>query len=623
MKPAFEDIVCLDFETFFSKDYTLSSLSTSEYIRDPRFRAHMIGIRRGLEPARWYPHDEIPRVLAEYDVTNSYVLAQNTAFDGFILSHHYGVIPKGYLDTRSMSAALWGAHVSSGLKAICERLGLPGKMEGVLEKSKGLEILPPDIEDETGEYCCVDVDQCFEAYRLMVDHMPDDEMEVINITLRMFCDPVLELDEELARYAQSIPIARKTAALMTTGVDKKNLTSNAKFAALLKLHKVICPLKVSKTTGKLIPALAKTDAGFKELLRHPDPDVRDLAEARLAFRSTIEQTRAERLIEAGKNGLKVPVYLNYCGAHTTRWSGGNKMNMQNLPRPRYDENKNLIEDTGLLRRSLLAPAGHQLVVCDASQIEARVTAWLAGQDDMINDFRQGRDVYRIFGSGLYGKPPELITKDERFLSKTCVLGLGFGMSAAKLQITLAMGTGGPEVDLPYEECYAAVQYYRRRNHRIKALWQQLDAVLGFMATPPKPGKPHKELELGPLAFGYGYVRLPNGLFLHYPDLQYEPGEGRYHYRGRGGSRTYIYGAMLLENLVQALSRTMIAENMVALHRAGIRIVTMTHDEIVALARDDDAERVFQLMLRIMVTPPSWGRDLPLAAEGGYDRRYSK
>lgn len=631
MPPDIGNIITLDFETAWAADYSITKTSTSEYVRDPRFKIHMVGIRRGLEPAVWYPEEDLTRVLGGIDWENCYLLCHNTAFDGFILSHHFGIIPKGYLDTLSMSRALYGASYRHGLEFLGQRLGLGGKNESGVDPTKGLWELPPEIEEELGEYCCRDVDLTFECYLKLVDHIAGEELECIDITLRMFCDPVLELDHEMIELAMGLERAKKFSAVAATSMSKKELGSNETFAAALTRLGVTPPTKISPRTHKLVYAFAKTDAGFRALRNHPNPDVRELAEARVTVKSSINETRAERLKTAGQHGNKVPVLLNYCGAHTTRFSGGNKMNLQNLPRPEYDDAGQVVENTGLLRRALLAPTGYQLVVADASQIEARITAWLSQQWDLVEAFRAADnwdgtgnkpDVYKAFAAKLYNKPIHEVTKLERFIGKICILGLGYGMGGAKLQITLEQGIMGPPVIMPLEACYAIVDFYRQQNHRIRATWKQMDMLLAHMSRRPGPNDPPQILDFGPLKVGYGFIQLPNGLFLHYTDLNYDPMKQEYTYKSRGG-RSKIYGALLLENIVQALSRTAIVENMIQLHREGTRLVTMTHDELVALATDDQAPQLLEHMIEVMSTPPTWAQDLPLAAEGGYARNYSK
>ena len=628
-----EDIVTLDFETYYDSNYTLSKgLNTSEYVRDPRFHAHMVGLRVGGNEAVWYPTAEIATVLNSIDWDTKWLLAHNCAFDGFILSHVYGIKPRGYLDTLSMSRAIFGASVAHDLDAVSKRLGFLGKMEGSLAKTKGVRNLTPDVESELGEYCAQDVDMCFSVFWKMAGHFPRDEFDVVDATIRMFCEPVLELDEMMIHRAIEMETGNKAIAILKTGSSTKELNSNPQFAARLQALGVTPPMKISVRTGKPAFAFAKTDAGFRNLLTHADPDVRELAEARLTVKSSIVETRAKRLKEAARDGYKIPVLLNYCGAHTTRFSGGNKMNMQNLPRPEFDDKGVMLPDSGLLRRALLAPPGHNLVVCDAAQIEARLTAWICNQYDLVEGFREQDqwdgtgtkpDVYKEFAAELYGIPVSQVSKEQRFIGKICVLGLGYGMGATRLQITLEQGTMGPPVLMSITECYRAVDLYRAKNYAIKHSWKLMDQILAHMSQIPAPGVAPSEVQFGPVAAGYGYVRLPNGLFLHYPGLTWNSSRQQYMYRGRNHDN-HIYGSLLLENIVQALSRVLIANNMVTLHREGVRLVTMTHDEIVALGGDqENSEALLARMIDIMSTPPAWCHDLPLNAEGGFARNYSK
>ena len=285
-------------------------------------------------------------------------------------------------------------------------------------------------------------------------------------------------------------------------------------------------------------------------------------------------------------------------------------NLQNLPRG------------GELRRSILAPKGHVVVVADSAQIEARVLAWLSQQMDIVNAFATKQDVYKLMASVIYNVPVEDVTKDQRFIGKICVLGLGYGMGPQKLQQTLKQGTMGPPVDISEDECRRIVGIYRQKNWKIKAFWKKMDQVITNMTL----GIESKE---GPLEVGKGFIRLPNGMFLQYFGLHGTAEITRDDlvmtettYLTRTG-RTKLYGGLLTENVVQALSRIIIAEQMLKIHDAGYRIVTMAHDEIVIVAKKKDAKKALDFMIKTMSTPPDWASGLPLAAEGSYDTSYSK
>lgn len=604
-------IVTLDFETYYDKTYTLSGkLNTSEYIRDDRFHAHGVGIKIGNGKTLWYTGKNIPLALREIDWSKCAMLAHNTAFDGFICSHVYDVKPAFYLDTLSMARATHGHHMRHDLDTVAKAHGFAGKVKrDALADTKGKQQLTDKEERALGAYCVDDVDDTYKIFWKLHDHIPDEELRLIDLTLRMFCDPVLSVDIPRVQAELEAEIGGKAAALLRSGASIETLMSNDKFAELLKREGVNPPMKTSPSTGKPTYAFAKSDLDFQQLLRHPNKKVVALAEARLKVKSTIGETRAARFLEAGKNGMKLPILLNYSGAHTHRWSGGNKMNLQNLKRG------------GELRRSILAPKGHVIVVADSAQIEARVLAWLAQQMDIVNAFANKDDVYKLMASAIYGIPVEQVTKDQRFIGKICVLGLGYGMGPNKLQQTLKQGTMGPPVDISLEECRRIVNIYRSRNYKIKNLWKIMDVIIASMLTGTSG-------EFGPLTYGKGYIQLPSGLFLQYYGLHGEA-EVRHDdlvvqeatYLTRNG-RTKIYGGLLTENVVQALSRVIIADQMLEISKR-YRVVTMTHDEIVVICPKKDAKKCLADMLKVMSTPPDWAPDLPLAAEGDYDDCYSK
>ena len=606
------DVVTLDYETFYGKDYTLSGkINTSEYVRDDRFHVHGVAIKKGNGKTLWYTGRNIALALKEIDWSKTAMVGHNTAFDGFITSEVYGHKPAFYVDTLSMSRATRGHATRHDLDTVAKAFGHGGKVKrDALANTKDKVQLTKDEEAKLGGYAVDDVDDTYRIFWDMYPHVPDDELRLIDITMRMFCDPVLEIDIPRVKAELENELGAKAAALLRSGAQVDDLMSNDKFARLLQAAGAQLPQKISPSTGKLTYAFAKSDLAFQDLMKNGNDKVRALCEARLKVKSTIGETRANRFLEAGRDGMKLPILLNFSGAHTHRWSGGNKMNLQNLKRG------------GELRRSILAPKGHVVVVADSAQIEARVLAWLSQQMDIVNAFATKQDVYKLMASVIYNVPVEDVTKDQRFIGKICVLGLGYGMGPQKLQQTLKQGTMGPPVDISEDECRRIVGIYRQKNWKIKAFWKKMDQVITNMTL----GIEGKE---GPLEFGKGFIRLPNGMFLQYFGLHGTAEITRDDlvmtettYLTRTG-RTKLYGGLLTENVVQALSRIIIAEQMLKIHDAGYRIVTMTHDEIVIVAKKKDAKKALDFMIKTMSTPPEWAPGLPLAAEGDFDDCYSK
>ncbi|PPC99603.1 MAG: hypothetical protein CTY35_03430 [Methylotenera sp.] len=619
-------IVTLDAETFYSVDFSLTkpAYNTSAYIRDPQFKEHCWAIKVGTKKTKGFkkPQDAI-KFLQDINWDVYALNAHNTAFDGFILAHWHGIVPHFYYDTLSMTRGLHNEVSRAKLDTIAKFYQIGQKSATYLAPTKGLRDLPPHIMDGLLEGCVIDTDLCFEVMKKQTEIYPQHELELIDMTIRMFCDPVLEINEPLARLALAEEMMERRATIIKSKHDEKDLMSNPKFAEVLKSYGVEPPTKISNKTGLENFAFAQTDPEFLELLDHEDIRVVRLAQGRLAAKSTQAETRAARLLQAGENGMKLPVGYNYFGAKTGRWSGTNKLNLQNLPRVNPYEPK----PSDGLRRSIVAPKGHVLVVVDSAQIEARLIAWLAGQKDIVGLFANNEDVYKHMAAQIYNKPVDLVTKDERFIGKIAVLGLGYGMGPKKFQTTLALGMMGPPVQLTLAECKKIVNLYRGRNHMIKAAWDTCGQILEMMAS----GREGSFFD-GLLEFDQMSIWLPNGMALHYPGLHKDE-TGNFRYKANDMWKK-IYGGLLLENIIQALARIVIGEQMlltkkhldkIKLKKTEVaRVVLMTHDEIVSCVPERFADATEKAALKIMRTPPhNWGADIPLDAEGGYDVCYSK
>ena len=604
------DTITLDFETYYDTKYSLKQklYTTSSYIRSHKFEVMCLGLKRNDQPIEAYYPNDVEKVLRDIDWSNTALLAHNTAFDGFILHHRYGIHPRYYLDTLSMARALHGHRIGVGLESVAQHLGYGGKHAGVLDNLRGKRFadLDPEQAKRMALYCARDVELCKQLFDKMVSAFPQSELDLIDLTVRMFCEPRLYIDIPAVKSELVKEIAGKKALISATGLSAKELGSNKTFVQALANYGITAPTKVSKRTGKEAYAFAKTDEDFTELLEHDDGRVQDLVRARLAVKSSIGETRPARFIREGKNSWPLPVGLNYYGAITTgRWSGGNKQNLQNLPRG------------GALRRSIKAPKGSVVVVADSGQIECRVNAWLAGQDDLIQLFANNGDPYCAMASNIYGRPITKSDKLERFVGKTAVLGLGYQMGAPKFQTSLKNGI--IKVDMALSECKRIVEIYRTTNDKISGQWKSMEEILTALLL-------GKSGVYGCLSYGNGAITLPNGMKLKYDDLKCEWANefkaGGLNYAGKRDNRTHIYGGKLTENVVQALSRIIISSQMLEIAQI-LDVVTMTHDEIVALAPEDCAEEAYNIMHDIMCTPPDWCADLPLAAEGGWDVVYSK
>lgn len=611
------NIITVDWETYYSKDLGFKSHTTEEYVRHDDFHEIGIGIAVGDQPATWFSgsREEIAAHLKQFDWANSFVLAHNTQFDGAILSWRYGIRPKGWLDTLCMARAIHGVEAGGSLAKLAERyhIGIKGTE---VENALGLRRIDfsPEQLARYGGYCVNDVEltrTLFHRFMLpgVGEGFPVKELKVIDCTLRMFIEPELELDLPLLEAHLEAVKAKKAKLLEVAQADKDTLMSNDKFAGLLKSLGVEPPVKISARTGKEAWAFAKTDEEFKVLAEHPDPRVQALVGARLGNKTTLEESRTQRFIDIATRG-KLPVPIKYYAAHTGRWGGDDKINLQNLPSRGQNANR--------LKLSIKAPEGYVIIDCDSSQIEARTVAWLAGQQDLVDAFDKGEDVYKIMASAIYGKTVEEINKEERFVGKTTILGAGYGMGAAKFQAQLKnFGT-----DLPLDECQRIISVFRATYDRIPALWRQgqncLEAVITNNAA---VFGVVDAVRFDPTRQGF---QLPSGLWQRYDGLRKmtDPeGKAQYEYPSRKGP-VKMYGGKLVENICQAVARCVIAEQMLLISKK-YKVVLTVHDAVACIAPSADAKEAQAYVETCMRWRPTWASALPLNCESGMGRSYGE
>lgn len=754
-------MLTIDFETYWDKDFSLSKMTTESYIRDPQFEVIGVSIKKDDGPIEWVSGDDqtIKQALLERGAQNDVCVAHNAAFDMAIMNWRYGIRPRVIVDTLSMARPITGLTVGGSLRALGEYFGIGEKGTEVYNtQGKHRKDFTSEELERYGRYCQQDVNLTYQLLQKLLPLSTAQEMYLIDLTIRMFTEPVLQLNAELLETHLKKVKADKQALLDSVAHgDRSAFMSNDKFAELLRAEGVEPPTKVSEKTGKTAYAFAKTDAGFQALLDHPNERVQALASARLGLKSTLEETRTQAFLDIARRG-PMPVMLNYYGAaNTGRFSGGDGTNPQNLPRG------------GALREAICPPEGYTLVACDSSQIEARTLAWFAGQTDLIKAFANGEDIYSKFASSVYGKPinkhehPEErhvgktclaadtevltnhgwkrimdVTTDDllwdgeewvkhngvieqgtkstlsfcgvtatpdhlcwtgtkfepwnaligsplfqsalrsatvpcsylydvpdvvhyrikhavvavydiadagprnRFTIRTalgpmivhnCILGLGYGTGAAKLQHALA--NGFIKVNLPAAECERIVKLYRSQYDTIPRLWKDCqnaitnmfngyDSTVGVAIRLPVSGADHT-------------ILLPNGMKLRYPDLKCETndrGFPEYSYQKKR-FRARLYGGALTENLIQSLARIIVAYQMCKIKQELDktckakadgkirRVVHMVHDEVIVVVPDEEAQEVKHMMETIMSTPPKWAPTLPVSCEAGLGKTYGE
>jgi len=602
------NIITVDFESYYSADLGFSKQTTEEYVRDPRFEVIGVAVQINDGEPEWFTGTmiETAEFLGKYKWSDSLALAHNAMFDGFILSEHFQIKPKGWLDTLSMGRALHGTNVGGSLKVLAEFYNI-GEKGTEVNDAKGLRRtdFPAQQLAQYGEYCKNDVRLTWDLFNCMSQDFPPTELRLIDLTIKMFTEPVLQLDEGMLE--RHLVWEQQRKANILAKYNKDDLMSNPRFADLLRAWGVEPPMKKSVTTGKETYAFSKTDEEFKELLGHESLEVQALVAARLGTKSTIEETRTERFIGIAQRG-SMPVPLRYYAAHTGRWGGADNVNLQNLPR------------NSPLKKAILAPVGYMMIDSDSSQIEARTLAWLAGQDDLVDAFDRGEDVYKIMASAIYGKAVADITKDERFVGKTTILGCGYGMGAAKFQAQLK--NFGVEITL--EEAKRIIDTYRATYPKITALWKEantaIEAILRGQLTMLGHGGVLK-IE------GKDGVRLPNGLYIRYPNMRQKTDEETDRVevvydtkKGRAIIPNRIYGGKLIENVCQALARIIIGDQMLMIAKK-YRVVMTVHDAIACIVPTAEVATAQEYVEICMRLRPKWGLELPLNCESGYGESY--
>ena len=619
-------LITIDFETYYDSKIKLGfkHQTTEEYIRDKRFEVIGVGVKVDEQPTVWVTggKDKIKEYLLSLDWSSGLLLCHNTMFDGAILSWIYNITPAVMFDTLCMARAIHGVEAGGSLKVLAERYNIGVKGEEVIaaEGKARLDFTKEELA-RYGEYCKNDVDLTYDLFKILSKTFPDNELALIDMTLRMFTHPVFYVDDALLQERYEELKEEKQLLLEglmeklkceTAEAVRKRLASNKQFAEVLVERAVEIPMKTSKTTGKETYALAKNDEGFLKLTEHEDPFIQQLCSVRLGTKSTIEESRIERFIDVGKrNKGRLPIPLKYYGAHTGRWAGSDKVNFQNLPS--RDKKKKA------LKNAVVAPDDHIVINCDSSQIEARVLVWLAGQDDVVEQFRKGEDVYSLFATKIYDRPISKADPVERFVGKTCILGLGYGTGALKLQHTLK--TQPPGAIVTEDEAKSYVDTYRTANNKVIDLWREGDKVIADLAN--WEGKPYYYGKHKCLKVTKEGITLPNKLMIRYPDLKLNTNESKsqYEYKSRKGPVS-LWGGSLVENVVQALARIIVGEQMLDISDR-YRVALTVHDAAVIVVHESEKDEALAYIVKCMSTPPKWASGLPVTCEAKFAQTYGE
>lgn len=661
----------LDFETYYDKDYSLSKkgMTTQDYIMSPKFAVLMASVKWGDGETQVVEAPDLPAFFASVDWAQTAVVNHNSVFDLSILWWRYGYRPALAVDTMSLAQCL-GVPLLTGSASLAKCVQLLQEA-GYELPSKGGEVVnalgkhrkdfTPAQWEAYKQYCKTDADITWFLFKVLKQYVSDDELAYQDIILRCYTEPRLKVHVPTVEYELARCRAYKAAQLAQVceqlGCTQDNLAgvlrSNDKFAALLKAMggiteaemeqgaqgSFIIPTKVSATTGKVTWAFGKTDVGFKELCENELPFVQAICQARLAAKSSIDETRCEKFLDYASYGF-LPMGYKIGGAHTNRMSGGSagSANMQNLPSGRREG------QSDLLRRSIIANDGQVIVNYDASQIECRVLNYIANQTDVLGVFASKGDVYSYTAAGVYGIPyseinegrkssnPEIAAKYKpiRNYGKTCALALGYGQGAAGFQKYALVNSG---INMSLDEAKRTVTAWRKANYAAAGFWKTCDQALQVMVD---GGQMYFGGQDGKMFFADGKrfllgrhvpgIQMPNGLWLNYPNLHVDMSSGKpqfvYDKMGYTGKplKSKAYGGLICENIVQSLAFAIMKQQALWIAKY-YPIVMNTHDEWCVVVPRDQAETAAEYMARCMRTAPDYVAGLPLDTEGGWAQSY--
>lgn len=582
--------------------------------------------------------------LIESWITNGFTIhAHNAQFEKFIAYHVLGITealnPEHWSDTAALAAA---QALPRSLGECGAALGLPQDQQ---KDKRGRYLIQKLCKPQrNGEYCN-DEDLLNELY----DYCKQDVIAEIAIykTLRLLNDTERKVWEADSRInSRGVPVDLDSVKHAIALIDKQTEALNTEVVAITKgeldtTNRRAAVMEYAKAQGYELDGYTKQDV-IKALA---DPNcpavVRRLLEIRQQTGKTSTAKYAALEAITDPHDKRARGLLMYHGASTGRWTGKH-FQPQNIPRGAISNANDAIElfanrdpdllqllygDTmevlsSALRGMICAPAGKKLVVADYSAIEARVLAWLAGQNDVLEVFRTHGKLYEHAASGIYRKPIEQVTKTERQIGKIACLALGYqGAAGAFHSMASAYG-----LELPDEQVNKIVKDWRNSNKAIVKFWYDLDrAAIQAVKTSERTSALNVQFKTQK---DFLYCRLPSGRLLSYnrPQVK-DTGKGeQVTYMGvnsysRKWERQQLYGGKIAENITQAVARDLMAEAILRCEAAGYTIVLSVHDELIAEVPEDFGS--VDEFEALMCVHPLWAKGLPLRAEGWQGKRYRK
>lgn len=571
----------IDYETYYDKDCSITN-GLQNYLNHDNFDAYMVSIYCADNFA-WVGH---PKDFDWSMLDGHIALSHNRGFDQPVHEHliKQGIIPQTNFSewhcTADMSA--YSGYPRSLKEALKHSVGAVMSKE-VRDNMKGRQFSELDTAEkvELAKYALFDAKGCACLWEKESDNWPTWERSLSQETTRM-CWEGVPVDEELMKKA--VISLEKT---IFGAIDILPWTEEQAGALSPKEWSAFC-----RSQGKEPPiSMAKDDPEVKEWIVK-NPEEGKILEATHELRGANSLLKKFTSMLGRVDNGRMPYGMKYFGAHTGRDSGDSGFNMQNLPRGgMYGVD---------LRSCIRAGAGKTLLVSDLAQIEARCAAWLAGEDDMLELARQGMDWYeaqaRAFN--LYTGNGALKTQNPtlRHTMKQMSLGCQFAMSGKKFSSI----TG-----VEFDEAQTMVRMFRARMPKLVNLWGVLEQDMRNSVG--------ETYEIG----------LPSGRSLRYRNVELEKGLSAEIPRGGRMQRLRFWKGTLIENASQAFARDVFMDRVLALRRAGHKVVLRVHDEVVIEADQDNVKDAMEDIQNIMTQPPEWCLSLPLDADVEQMERYTK
>jgi DNA polymerase len=496
---------------------------------------------------------------------------------------------------------------------------------------KGVFNEDPDLMSEMFAYCQQDV-RTEMAIVANLRPLTDSEMDIWTLTQRINLRGVPVAPKELQNAVKAVNDAQAAIDDDCIALTGFKPSERAKLLEWVNTFGANMDNMTEKTvSAKLVDTNISANVRQALLLRQEG--------------SQTSVAKYAKMLEIQREG-KIRNTLVYHGASTGRWASRGGLNLQNIARPSLEDDEieraiprifvdakgNMSELSSLVRSAIKAPDGKTFVDVDFSSIENRVGVWLAGQSDKVDMFRQGLDEYKTFAStSLYKVPYEEVTKEQRQVSKSAVLGAMFGQGAKGL-VKYAEGMG---VVLSEGEAKNAVDNYRTSYAKVKNLWAACEkAAIDAVENPGNPFAAGSKVVLKSDGRAL-WMRLPSGRLICWqrPQLELLTTPWGSSKRGvtvhsqntytRQWTRNALIGSSIFQSAVQGTARDFLASAMMNLDINGYEVVNSIHDEVLLLVEEQNGESALEDVIKIMTTPPSWAPDFPLAAEGWVGKRYRK